>query len=177
MIVYGVDPGPKQSGLVRLGPNGEVLEARVLSNDELLHYLWTAPEAAGTLVLEQIAAMGMAVGAEVFETCFWSGRFVEAWDGPWDRVTRVQVKVALCGNVRAKDPNIRQALIDRYGGAAAAQRATKGTKKQPRKPAGALAAVTSHCWSALSVAVVWRDRYDLAQRAARKAKEEHETVQ
>jgi hypothetical protein len=59
----------------------------------------------------------------VFETCVWIGRFIEAWarfadvlsHGP-RLVYRKDVKLRLCGTVKAKDPNVRQALLDLYGG-------------------------------------------------------------
>jgi hypothetical protein len=47
---------------------------------------------------------------------------------------------------RAKDQNIRQALIDRLG--------PPGTKKNPGPTYG----VTSHMWSALAVAVTAHDK-------------------
>ena len=60
-------------------------------------------------------------------------------------VYREDVKLHLCGSPRAKDANIRQALIDRWGGKAEAV----GTVKKP----GPLYGVKSHAWSALAVAV------------------------
>ena len=57
--------------------------------------------------------------------------------------------MALCKNNRAKDKNIRQALIDRFGPGKAAI----GTKKAP----GPLYGLKSHLWSALAVAVVAAD--------------------
>ena len=92
----------------------------------------------------------MAVGAEVLETVFWSGRFAEAVDPtPVQRLGRKAVKVALCGDARAKDPNVRQALIDRYGGK---ERAI-GTKAVP----GPLHGVAKDVWAALAVGVAWLD--------------------
>ncbi|MBQ1764316.1 MAG: hypothetical protein IIZ92_15615 [Aquincola sp.] len=96
-----------------------------------------------TLAIEMIASYGMPVGREVFETCVWIGRFVQAWHSP-DKVRLVyrrDVKLHLCGSPRAKDPNIRQALIDKLGPA--------GTKKDPGPTYG----VKSHAWAALGVAV------------------------
>jgi hypothetical protein len=99
-------------------------------------------------VIEKIEAMGMAVGASVFETVFWSGRFAEA-SKPFDRVTRRAVKLHLCGTMRAKDGNIRQSLIDRFGGVAAVGR---------RSAPGPLFGISSHRWAALAVAVTWMDQ-------------------
>jgi hypothetical protein len=55
-------------------------------------------------------------------------------------VYRNAVKLHICGTPRAKDPNIRQALIDKYG--------APGTKKNPGPTYG----VSSHLWSALAIA-------------------------
>jgi hypothetical protein len=65
----------------------------------------------------------------------------EVAEGRAELVFRRDVKLHLCGSARAKDPNIRQALLDRFG--------PVGTKKAP----GPLYGVKSHIWSALAVAV------------------------
>jgi len=77
------------------------------------------------LAIEYVRLRGMPVIQQVLDTMFWTGRFVEAWDGPWSPVDRLDVKMTLCGDSRAKDGNIRVALIDHYGGEAA----TKGSQK------------------------------------------------
>jgi hypothetical protein len=150
--LLAIDPGTTHSGWVRcaLVP-GEtvhplaVLDGGVLPNGEMLDYIqgqyhpWVA--------LEMIASYGMAVGKEVFETVRWIGRFQQACSRPDDvrLVYRKDVKLHLCGNPRAKDANIRQAIIDLYGGKAEAI----GTVKKP----GPLYGVKSHAWAALAVAL------------------------
>jgi hypothetical protein len=66
------------------------------------------------------------------------------------RLGRRAVKVAICGDSRAKDPNIRQALIDRYGGK---ERAI-GNKNLT----GPLHAIARDVWAALALAVAWLER-------------------
>lgn len=149
--VYAVDPGTTHSALV-LVDGDRVLEAvPQIANDALCAHLAGAGNhtPADVLVLEQVESMGMAVGREVFETVFWTGRFYEAWavDRLAVRVTRRAVKLALCGSPKATDANIRRALVDLWGGAAAI-----GT----RKDRGPLYAVKSHCWQALALAVTYR---------------------
>jgi hypothetical protein len=62
-------------------------------------------------------------------------------------VKRMKVKMHLCGNSRAKDGNIRQALIDRLG--------APGKKKAPGPTFG----VVADQWQALALAVtVWDER-------------------
>src|SRR6185437_9690557 len=102
------------------------------------------------LVVEEMEGFGMAVGKEVLRTCFWSGRFVQAWMGPSDLVTRKAVKLNLCGNTRAKDPNVRTALLDRFG--PGKERAI-GNKSQP----GPLYVVVKDLWSAVAIACTWWD--------------------
>jgi hypothetical protein len=98
------------------------------------------------LGIEMIACYGMPVGAEVFETCIWIGRFIERWGSHAFYIYRKDVKLHLCGQARAKDANVRQALIDRYG---SSQKKAIGTKKAP----GPLYGISSHVWSALGVAI------------------------
>lgn len=143
MRILAIDPGPKVSGTVIL-EDGVVHLATTMGNDEMVAALRNRPDFRDEmLVIENIASYGMAVGAEVFDTCRWIGRFQQAWHTPDDVVLvyRKDVKMHLCGTPRAKDANIRQALIDKLG--------PQGTKKAPGPTYG----VKSHAWAALAVAV------------------------
>jgi hypothetical protein len=153
MIILAIDPGTTESGYAVFG-NGRVLRSGVLPNDAVLLAL-RDPAAFGFIAIdrmavEMIASYGMAVGREVFETCVWIGRFIEAWQGQHELVYRQRVKLHLCKSPRAKDANIRQALIDRLG--------PQGTKKQPGPTYG----VKSHAWAALAVAVTAADEMRVA---------------
>lgn len=139
--VFAIDPGTSESGWV-IYEDGEVCQSGVCTNDEILEKIDKVLPGNYPLAIEMIASYGMPVGAEVFETCLWIGRFQQA-AGPWrvKLVYRRDVKLHLCGSPKAKDPNIRQALIDKLG--------PQGTKKAPGPTYG----VKSHAWAALAVAV------------------------
>lgn len=148
--VYGLDPGNKRSALVGLIP-GKAPEPYLLDNETLRRFLLQMPRARGqVLVIEQVRSYGMAVGAEVFDTVHWSGRFHECWPGHVELLPRQEVKLHLCGQARAKDANIRQALIDRYG---PGKEKAIGRKATP----GPLYGFKADLWAALAVAVTWRD--------------------
>jgi len=140
--VFAIDPGPTQSGWCEWD-GGRVVGSGVLPNDDLLFEVQRRCDVSETLAIEMIASYGMAVGREVFETCVWVGRFQQAWHSPASvrLVYRKDVKSFLCGSMKAKDANIRQALIDLVG--------DKGTKAKPGPTYG----VKSHSWPALAVAV------------------------
>jgi hypothetical protein len=105
---------------------------------------------ADLIAIEMIASYGMPVGREVFETCVWIGRFVQAACAlPCEYVYRKDVKLYLCGNARAKDSNVRQAIIDRFGGKDKAI----GRKKNP----GPLHGVKGDLWAALAVGLYVAD--------------------
>lgn len=76
------------------------------------------------IVIEMIASYGMPVGKEVFETCVWIGKFAQASNLNEEYIYRKDEKMNICHSMKAKDSNIRQALIDRFG--------EVGTKKNPR---------------------------------------------
>ena len=144
--ILAIDPGPTCSGVVHFRCfKKPLIEARVLENNDLLLALELAQYQS--VAIEMIASYGMAVGKEVFETCVWIGRFIQAAKIPPVRYTRQEVKLHLCGSPRAKDANVRQALIDLLG--------PPGTKAKPGPTYG----VRSHAWAALAVAV-----YDHHQR-------------
>lgn len=146
--ILAIDPGTTESGYV-LYQGGRVHESGVLANAEMLVRVqqWPAPR----LAIEMIASYGMAVGREVFETCVWIGRFQQAWRDPdaVELVYRKDVKLHLCGTSRAKDANIRQALLDLYPRTGGGRTPQIGTKAQP----GPLYGVSSHAWPALGVAL------------------------
>jgi hypothetical protein len=153
VTIYALDPGPERSHLVTLHANGHPIEAKSLNNGAMLDELSGLPfPITGVLVIEQVAGMGMPVGAEVFETVFWAGRFAQAWaehGGDWTRLPRRAVKLALCGSVRATDATIRQALVDRYG---PGKEAAVGRKAAP----GPLYGIKADLWQALALAVTYQ---------------------
>jgi len=153
MDILAIDPGPIHSGLVRLDPQGNVLQACVLRNDLVLGVLAAEEPASATrLAIEWISSFGMPVGSEIFETCRWVGRFQQTWHAPDNvlLIPRAEIKLALCHSSRAKDVNVRQALIDLYQPTGGGNCPQVGTARKP----GPLHKVHSHSWSALAVGVV-----------------------
>lgn len=139
-MILAIDPGTTQSGYVYF--DGErVVGSNIVGNEELLARIIDESGLLDGIVIEMIASYGMPVGAEVFDTCVWIGRFTQAAKCEVRRVFRRDVKLHLCGSTRAKDGNIRQALIDKLG--------PPGTKKNRGPTYG----VKSHAWAALGVAV------------------------
>jgi hypothetical protein len=154
MRIFAIDPGNERSAWVvyetALGMHSRpILSYGYDTNERTMRELLAQPW--DRLAIEMVACMGMSVGAEVFETVYWIGRYVEAFGA--ERVTRVyrrEEKMHLCGNMRAKDTNIRQALIDRFG--PGKDRAI-GNKKNP----GPLYGISGDVWQALAVAIVYVD--------------------
>lgn len=156
-IVLAIDPGTDESGWC-VYFNGEVVQSGVMANAELLQYVQRDHFQINgyRLAIEMVASYGMPVGREVLETVRWIGRLQQAWYAPEavELVYRKDVKLHLCGDLRAKDANIRQALLDRFPRTGGGKTPQVGTKAQP----GPLYGVSSHAWSALAVAVYSTDR-------------------
>lgn len=153
--VFAIDPGPALSAWVLL-IDGRPACWEHEPNEKVLRELRDLPlrSVLPCVCVEMIASYGMAVGAEVFETCVWIGRFLaeaERAGAKTSRLPRLDVKQHLCHDSRARDSNIRQALVDRYGG----KEAAIGRKASP----GPLLGVSGDVWAALAVAVTWADRH------------------
>tara|TARA_R100000008_G_scaffold67928_1_gene45065 strand:+ start:8947 stop:9426 length:480 start_codon:yes stop_codon:yes gene_type:complete len=148
-VVLAVDPGNSKSGWVIYDAVADsIVSAGIDSNEDLLVRIRQNTGGCDQLVLEMIASYGMPVGREVFETCVWIGRFWEAFPGQRDLIYRKDVKLCVCGSPRAKDSNIRQALIDRFG---PGRELAIGKKNSP----GPLYGFKRDMWAALGVAVTW----------------------
>lgn len=150
MKFLAIDPGNKESAYCLYYPEEADVKDRLgyagkIDNEAMLDICLKGSIGADLLVIEMIACMGMAVGATVFDTVFWSGRFVQAAQLPFELVYRREEKLHICGNPRAKDTNIRQALLDKFG--------EKGTKKNP----GPLYHFKADMFAALAVAVTFAE--------------------
>lgn len=148
--ILAIDPGTKQSGWCWMN-QGVVIHSGVSENEELLRRLPSYFDVADRLAIEMVASYGMAVGKEVFETVRWIGRFQQAWEMPDDviLVYRKDVKLHLCGTTKAKDGNVRQALIDLFPATGGGKTPQIGIKAKP----GPLFGVGTHAWPALGVAI------------------------
>ena len=102
---------------------------------------------ADRVVIEMVASYGMAVGADVFETCVWIGRFIERSPVPPVLVKRQPVKLHHCRSPKAKDANVIQALVDRF--APGQPNRGKGTKAAP----GWFYGFAADVWQAYALAV------------------------
>ena len=169
MAIIAIDPGYVESAWVELDgtmPKAHAKEVNAL----LLRRLradWDPTQCK--LAIEGIASYGMAVGKEVFETCYMIGRLIEAWTnrgGQYEIIYRMQVKRFHCGTTRANDANIRAALLDRYG---PTREIAVGTKRQP----GALYGIKGDEWSALAIALTAEGTSKLFA-PPRQAQEQHD---
>lgn len=184
MKILAIDPGNKKSGWLLFEP------ADVLGGLKLVDFgisdnvtMRTSITSASQLIIETPKPQGMAMAAETMDTLIQIGRLVDRWvecrwlpPESWSYVFRQPVKLHLCGQARAKDKNVRQALIDRFGGNTVAV----GGVKCPRchgkgwcgrgrpvceecggqgweSPPGPLKGVSSHVWPALALACWWVD--------------------
>jgi len=153
MLIMAIDPGPEQSGWIVYDSTAHrVLDKGIKENLDIRNMLITYG-ASILVVIEQVEHFGMPVGKSVFETVRWTGRFEEEVFNRGSTnvvfMPRRQVKLHLCNSMRAKDPNIRQALIDRFGG--------KEKAIGKKKTQGPLWGIKSHLWSALALAVTYAE--------------------
>lgn len=148
MIVLGIDPGPQASAFAVWDSARRIVFGRGKPrNEDLRSYLCTGPE-VDVIVIERVASFGMPVGDEIFETVYWSGVFTQAAESRGryvTRITRKAVVVHLCGTPRAKDPNVRRVILDRFGGDSAARKN------------GPLSGIAGDVWQALGVAIAYAE--------------------
>lgn len=146
--ILAIDPGNIESAYVLLnGESYNPIEFDKSYNEDVIekinYYNFDV------LIVEMIASYGLAVGKSVFDTCVWIGRFIQEAQKrgiPFELIYRKEEKMNLCHSMKAKDTNIRQALIDRFG--------EVGTKTKP----GFFYGFKKDIWSAFAVGVTYLDK-------------------
>ena len=153
MSLLAIDPGNRQSAFVVVDDELRPLIFAKVNNDDLI----TELPHADTIAIEQIGhyGTGMPAGRDVFDTCRFIGRIEQALisrGDSYELVLRVKVKAHLTGSARAKDSNIRQALVDRFAPGEANY--GKGTKAAP----GWFYGFHADVWQAYALAVYAADQ-------------------
>ena len=147
MTILAIDPGPEKSAWLLFDPGSHIPIPvhGIHANDDVLPIV-AAYAGQADIVIEGFSSYGMPVGRETFDAVRWSGRFEQA-AYPHDAhyILRRDVKLHLCGQVRAKDSNVRVALIDKYGGPSVVR---KG---------GPLYRIKADEWAALALAVTFSE--------------------
>ena len=119
-----IDPGNIGSGWVLWGPNDTMIgDIEIVGHgrDRNVHIRkWIARYPNQTmnchLEIECPKPRGQPTAAEEMEMMIQIGRFLQMWRGDWTYVFRQQAKSAICGGRNPTDSNVRQALIDHFGG-------------------------------------------------------------
>lgn len=157
MKILAIDPGTEQSAwcfFETIGTKDHPIHFDQEANKEILDRLRQGKNSVRSVpdlvVIEMFKSYGNVMGDSVLQTCVWIGRFIQAWGArPYELIPRKRIVTQLCMNPRANDTNVRQALIDRWGGKDKAI----GSKAKP----GPLYGMKNDMWSALAVAVAWTE--------------------
>lgn len=160
MIVFAIDPGNEESAWCVMNDQYQLLDFNKQPNKDVMSNLLyllkdhsTSVSLVDNVVIERVASYGMPVGREVFETCEWIGRFAQEAEKevPVQYIYRRDEKLYLCFDSKAKDANIRAALIERF--AKHDLKNGRGTKANPDYFYG----VKADIWAAIAVAVTYLD--------------------
>ncbi len=176
MVILGIDPGPEESGYV-IWDGTRILEFGNADNTKLALALSDTtypfpPEGKRFFVnepeecaIEQIRGFGVMASDKLFDTCMWTGRFMQAFGQHrthW--LPRKKVAAHICGvGGISKDQFVREAILSRFGGKDVAV----GKKANP----GPLYGISGHLWAALAVAITFYDQN--ATASALPASPEH----
>lgn len=160
--ILAIDPGNTQSGWVLIDGDLRPVEFGKSPNDALLRRLRLVTE-GDRVVIEMVASYGMPVGAEVFDTCVWIGRYVQevtTREADVELVKRQPVKLHHCHSPKANDASVKRALVDRF--AYGQPNYGKGTTAAP----GWFHGFKADIWQAYALAVYAADNPHQQQQGA-----------
>ena len=169
--ILAIDPGNSNSAVAILDKEYYYsVKHDIIDNHALLSQIrfgYSGPNSLlpfycpDTIVIERITGYNMGVRQTAFDAHIWIGRFIEAartvdyntYHRPPTVVLlpRPEIKLHLCGSMRAKDKDIIAALADRF--APGKKNNGKGTKDNP----GWFYGFHADIWSAYAVGVTYLD--------------------
>ena len=189
--ILSIDPGSEKTGYVIIDRSTkQPIEFGKITNSEFMNALQQVLEGADVIkgqpkhlnfefdsvACEFPVPRGQLSSKDMFKTIWWIGRFYQVIYQHMEIsfVDRKDVKMHICGIPNAKDTNIRQALIDLYGGESIAiggkkckgcnGKGTKGRQKEAcegcagaglETPRGPLNGLAGDAWSALAISVTY----------------------
>lgn len=152
MKILSLDVGTTESAYCLI-EDYKPLKFAKIGNEELLNVV--KAEEYEKLIYEEFQSYGMPIGKETITSITWNGRYIQsALDIGKDvhPIYRKEEKINICGSMKAKDSNIRQALIDRF--AQFDFKNGKGTKKNQDFFYGFKADI----WSSYAVGITFLDK-------------------
>lgn len=157
MIVLALDPGQHQTAYVIYDTTTSRIIKYNLANNHVINQeikklgeINKEKHIIEIMVIEIPKSYGMAIGDTILETCVWLGRFAQTWESFGEMhatLPRKTIVTQICLKPTANDSNVRQALIDKFGG----KEKAIGTKDKP----GVLHGIVKDLWAALAVAVAY----------------------
>lgn len=148
MGILSIDVGTTETGFCLIDKDTyKPIRFGKVSNEELLNIVKN--EDYDILIYEEFQSYGMPIGISTITSITWNGRYIQSAldkNKIVDYIYRKEEKMDLCGSMKAKDSNIRQALIDRFG--------EVGTKKNK----GFFYGFKKDIWSAFAVGCTYLDK-------------------
>jgi hypothetical protein len=150
MKILAIDPGNTESAFV-IWDGETIFKKGKVKNSDLLNEIGSSTY-KDKVTIEMVASYGMPVGKTVFDTCVWVGRFIQKCDENniyWDLAYRIDIKNHICHSSKAKDSNVIQSIIDRFGNVDKYGKYGKGTKNNK----GFFYEFSKDIWQAFAVAI------------------------
>lgn len=148
MKILAIDVGTTETGFCLIDKDTyKPIHFGKISNEELLQIVKN--EDYDILIYEEFQSYGMPIGISTITSITWNGRYIQSAldrNKIVDYIYRKEEKMNICGSMKAKDSNIRQALIDRFG--------EVGTKKAK----GFFYGFKKDIWAAYAVGITWLDK-------------------
>lgn len=147
-MILAIDVGTAETGYCLMDKDTyKPIKFGKINNEELLKIV--KEEKYDELIYEEFQSYGMPIGVSTITSITWNGRYIQSALDRGKKVNfvyRKDEKMNLCHSMKAKDSNIRQALIDRFG--------VVGTKKEK----GFFYGFKKDIWAAYAVGVTYLDK-------------------